>query len=124
MAVVESTRKTEASDDIRSADEGPRRASYEAYQALHFAYMILPLVAGLDKFLRLLVHWDVYLSPSLWNHLPITVPHFMLLVGVIEIGLGLLAAARPRLGAYLLMAWLWAIIVNLLTIRGFFDIAV
>jgi hypothetical protein len=47
----------------------------------------------------------------------------MLAVGVIEIAAGLLVAIWPRVGAYVVMLWLWGIIVNLLMIPGFYDIA-
>jgi hypothetical protein len=47
----------------------------------------------------------------------------MLAIGVIEIAAGLLVLARPHIGAYVVALWLWGIIVNLLLIPGFFDIA-
>jgi hypothetical protein len=37
----------------------------------------------------------------------------MLVVGVIGIVAGLIVAVKPRLGAHLVFAWLWAIIINL-----------
>jgi hypothetical protein len=36
---------------------------------------------------------------------------------------GLLVAVRPQLGAYLVVGWLAGIIVNLLLVPGFYDIA-
>ena len=47
----------------------------------------------------------------------------MLVVGVVEVVAGLLVAVRPRLGAYLVVGWLAGIIVNLLLIPGFYDVA-
>jgi hypothetical protein len=47
----------------------------------------------------------------------------MSLVGIIEIIVGLIVALRPRVGAWIVFAWLWAIIINLLTYSGFYDIA-
>jgi hypothetical protein len=47
----------------------------------------------------------------------------MSVVGVIEIAAGLLVALRPRIGAYIVMLWLWGIIANLLLIPGYYDIA-
>src|SRR4051812_29253846 len=107
--------------EIHSPEKPPlnqRRSSYEAYQVLHFLYMILPIVAGIDKFLRLLINWEVYVSTALWRSLPMTLHHFILCVGVVEIALGLLIAARPRLGGYAFMVWLWLVILNLLAIPG------
>ena len=47
----------------------------------------------------------------------------MMIVGVVEIVAGLLVAARPHLGAHVVAAWLAGIIVNLLTLGDFCDIA-
>jgi hypothetical protein len=49
----------------------------------------------------------------------------MNVVGVIEIAAGILVAAAPRIGAYVVAAWLAGIIVNLLTVDPptYYDIA-
>jgi hypothetical protein len=47
----------------------------------------------------------------------------MLAVGAIEIAAGILVAVRPRLGGYVVAAWLAGIIVNLLLVGDFLDIA-
>ena len=47
----------------------------------------------------------------------------MLVVGVIEIVAGIGVALRPRIFAYVVAAWLGLIIVNLLLIPGYFDVA-
>jgi hypothetical protein len=97
--------------------------AYQAYQILHAGFVIVPILAGIDKFLHLLTNWDVYLAPRIATLSPIGGHGLMLVVGVIEILAGLLVAFRPRIGAYVVMAWLLAIIVNLLLLPGFFDIA-
>lgn len=97
--------------------------AYQAYVVLHVGFAALPLVAGLDKFFHLLVDWDQYLAPQAVPFLPVTGHTFMLMVGAIEIVAGLLVAFRPRLGGYVVALWLWGIIVNLLMIPGFYDIA-
>jgi len=86
-------------------------------------FAVLPVVAGLDKFFHGLVNWDAYLAPRVEQLLPVSGHTFMLAVGVIEIAAGLLVAFRPRVGAYVVAGWLWGIIVNLLLIPGFYDIA-
>jgi uncharacterized membrane protein HdeD (DUF308 family) len=48
---------------------------------------------------------------------------FMLIVGVIEIVAGLLVFYKPRIGAYVVAIWLLGIIINLLLIPGYFDVA-
>ena len=97
--------------------------AYQAYQILHVAFVVAPLLAGLDKFFHFLVNWDMYVAPSIARMLPISVHNFMLLVGVIEVVAGVIVALRPRIGAYIVAAWLWAIIINLLMIPGYFDLA-
>jgi hypothetical protein len=97
--------------------------SDQAYQILHIAFTVAPLVAGLDKFFHLLVNWDQYLAPVVARLLPFPGHTFMLLVGVIEIVAALLVWWKPRLGAYVVMGWLWGIIINLLLIPGYYDVA-
>jgi hypothetical protein len=99
------------------------RPAYQSYLMLHVGFAALPVVAGFDKFFHLLVNWDQYLAPLATQILPVTGHTFMLAVGVIEIGAGLLVAFRPRIGAYVVALWLWGIIVNLLLIPGFYDVA-
>ena len=95
-----------------------------AYWPLRLTYGLVPLLAGLDKFFNLLADWPSYLSPRVASMLPVSVPTFMHVVGVVEMAVGLLVLTRfPRLGAYLAMGWLVLIAGNLL-IAGHFDIAV
>ena len=97
--------------------------SYQAYQILRTGFTVAPIVAGLDKFFHLLVNWDQYLPASINN---LTGGHgheFMLAAGVIEIVAGLGVAFKPRLFAYVVSAWLLLIVVNLLMIPGYFDVA-
>jgi hypothetical protein len=115
-------------NEVRSTDDlavsSPvARPAYQSYLILLIGFAALPIVAGVDKFLHLLVNWDQYLAPLATQILPIPGHTFMLAVGVIEIAAGLLVAIRPRIGAYIVALWLWGIIVNLLLIPGFFDIA-
>jgi len=99
------------------------RPAYQAYVVLHIGFAVLPIIAGLDKFFHLLVNWDMYLAPRVTELTGINAHNFMLAVGVIEVVAGLIVAVRPRIGAYIVMLWLWGIIVNLLLIPGFYDIA-
>jgi uncharacterized membrane protein YphA (DoxX/SURF4 family) len=97
--------------------------AYQAYLVLYIGFIVLPIVAGLDKFFGFLVNWDVYLAPIVTQTLNVSAHSFMLVVGVIEIVAGLLVAIRPSIGAYVVMLWLWGIIVNLMLMAGFYDIA-
>ncbi|WP_344136292.1 hypothetical protein [Pedococcus bigeumensis] len=100
-----------------------RDATYQAFMVLRAAFVVAPVVFGLDKFPNLLVQWDKYLAPVLSRPLPVTPHQAMYAVGVIEIVAGLLVAFHPRLGALVVTAWLGGIIVNLLLIPGYYDVA-
>ena len=97
--------------------------AYQAFRILQVAFVLAPIIAGADKFFGFLVNWDQYLAPLVANMLPVAPHTFMLAVGVIEIVAGLVVAVRPYYGGYLVAAWLWAIIGNLLMIPGYFDVA-
>ena len=100
----------------------PDRAR-QAFRILHVGFVVLPILAGLDKFFEVLVDWDRYLAPVATDVLPVSGHSFMLAVGVIEIAAGVLVAFRPRIGGYVVAVWLWAIILNLLVAGDYFDIA-
>src|ERR1051325_6529741 len=108
-----------------NASVGVRTQSpaYQAFQILHLAFVVAPILAGADKFFHVLVNWDQYLAPAIARMLPVPGHTFMLAVGVIEIVAGLLVAFMPRIGAWVVAAWLLGIIVNLLMIPGYFDVA-
>lgn len=97
--------------------------SYQAYLILRTGFTVAPIVAGLDKFFNLLVDWQQYL-PGFAKNLTGGHGHeLMLAVGVIEIVAGLGVAFKPRLFAYVVTAWLLLIVINLLMIPGYFDVA-
>ena len=94
------------------------------YRPLWLTYGLVPLLAGLDKFLNLLADWPKYLAPWVTNLLPVSAQTFMYAVGIIEIVVGLMVLTRwTRLGAWIAAAWLVLIALNLVTL-GSFDIAV
>jgi hypothetical protein len=97
--------------------------SYQAYQILHVAFTIAPIIAGLDKFVHFLVDWDMYLSPLVTRTLGVSASPFMMGVGVIEVIAGLLVAIAPRIGGWVVGLWLCGIVINLLTIPAYFDVA-
>jgi hypothetical protein len=99
------------------------RPSHQAYVILYIGFIVLPIVAGLDKFIDLLVPWEKYLAPLSTKVVPVAPHTFMMIVGVIEIVAGLIVVVRPQIGAYIVCPWLSAIIVNLLIIPGFYAIA-
>lgn len=96
---------------------------YQAFLLLRTAFTVAPILFGLDKFTNLLVDWQVYLAPWIDDIVPGTATQAMYAVGVVEIVAGLVVAVVPRFGGWLVAAWLAGIIVNLLSIPGFYDIA-
>ena len=119
---------------VRTTDDDPRyrrtevrtgtdRAVRPAYQILMFAYIALPVVAGIDKFYDRLVNWNDYLAPQVASHLPVTSQQFMRGAGVVEIAAGLLVALKPSVGGLVVALWLWGIVANLLVGGAHYDIA-
>jgi hypothetical protein len=97
--------------------------SYQAFQILHWGFVILPFISGIDKFFNLLARWRDYLSPAFAQISPLSPSATMMAAGVIEMIAAVVVAIRPRVGAYVVAAWLAGIIVNLLLLQGTLDIA-
>lgn len=98
--------------------------SERAFLLLRTVFTIAPIAFGLDKFVNLLTDdWAVYLAPWVNDLVPGTGHQAMLAVGVIEIVAGVVVAIAPRFGAPLVAVWLAGIIVNLVTMGEFYDIA-
>lgn len=106
-----------------TTDEKLRDPAYQAFFLLRTVFTIAPILFGLDKYFHVLVNWDRYVAPDVINHLPWTAHQLMYGVGAIEIVAGLVVAFWPRFGGYLVAAWLAGIIINLLLIPDFYDIA-
>ena len=94
-----------------------------AFQLLRTVFVIAPIAFGLDKFTNVLTDWTIYLAPWINDIVPGSAEQAMYAVGVIEIAAGLLVAVAPRIGGFVVAAWLLGIIVNLLTLGDFYDIA-
>jgi len=95
-----------------------------SYWALRVTYVLVPVLAGIDKFFNLLTNWSHYLSPAFAKIIPFSPSVFMRLVGIVEIIAGLIVLSRlTRVGAYIVMAWLICIAINLASM-GMFDVAV
>jgi uncharacterized membrane protein YphA (DoxX/SURF4 family) len=97
--------------------------AYQAFTLLRIVFTVAPILFGLDKFFDVLVDWEQYLAPWINDIVPGSASTAMHLVGVVEIAAGVLVFAKPRIGAYVVAAWLAGIIVNLLTYSGYYDIA-
>ena len=97
----------------------------QAFLLLRTAFVLAPILFGLDKFFNWMVDWPTYLAPWVNDIVPGSGQQAMYAVGVVEILAGLLVAVAPRLGAYVVAAWLAGIVVNLLTVDppSYYDIA-
>jgi hypothetical protein len=100
-----------------------RKHEHEAYRLLYAGFVAAPLIAGFDKFTDKLGNWDRYLADDVAEKLPIARHTFMQGVGLIEMGAGLLVAAKPKWGAYVVGAWLAGIVGNLWMKPEYRDIA-
>jgi hypothetical protein len=117
---ISGSSQTAFSTNVQTSVSSP---SYQAYKILRLGFILAPILAGLDKFFHYLVNWDQYL-PSFVNNLTGGHGHeLMLAVGVIEIVAGLGVWFKPKIFAYVVSAWLLLIVINLLMIPGYFDVA-
>jgi len=106
-----------------SATRGTDRAGREAFLILRAAFTVAPILFGLDKFANVMTDWPKYLASQFNDVVPGSAHQAMLAVGVIEVVAGLLVLWRPRIGAYVVALWLAGIIVNLLVLGGYGDVA-
>ncbi|MEE2521353.1 hypothetical protein V1639_06020 [Pseudarthrobacter sp. J75] len=97
--------------------------SRQAFLLLRTVFTVAPIVFGLDKFTNILTDWTIYLAPIATSVVPLPAQTLMYIVGVVEIVAGIAVALRPRFGSALVALWLLGIIINLLLLGGFYDIA-
>lgn len=95
----------------------------QAYLLLRTVFTVAPVIFGLDKFTNILADWPSYLAPVATAVVPVSAQSFMYGVGVVEIIAGIAVALRPRFGSLLVAAWLLGIIINLLVLGSFYDVA-
>jgi uncharacterized membrane protein YphA (DoxX/SURF4 family) len=98
-------------------------ADRQAFLLLRTVFTVAPILFGLDKFTNLLTDWTMYLAPVVTQVVPLPAQTIMYIVGVVEIIAGVMVALRPRFGSALVAAWLLGIIINLIILGGFYDVA-
>lgn len=108
---------------VSAADQLKSDPTFQAFWLLRIGFTVAPILFGLDKFAHVMTNWDKYLAPWVNNLVPGTAHQAMFVVGAIEIVAGLAVLIVPRFGGYLVAAWLLGIIVNLLSIGGYADVA-
>ena len=101
----------------------PNLGADRAFMLLRTVFTIAPIAFGLDKFFDILTNWEKYLAPWINDIVPGDAHQAMLTVGVIEIVAGIAVAVAPRYGALLVAGWLVGIIVNLVSMGEYYDIA-
>lgn len=115
LAIPQATATTAAADRHSPA--------YQAYLLLRTVFTVAPILFGIDKFFNVLTNWPGYLSHFVADITPGSPQTTMYMVGVIEIVAGIIVALRPRIGGYVVALWLAGIIINLLLVPGFYDVA-
>ena len=104
---------------VRRSMTGAARAQL----VLHVGYVILPAIAGADKFMYALTDWTKYLWPEIPRMTGIGPTLFMQIVGGIEVAAALLVLLVPRIGGYVVALWLMGIIANLILLGGYYDVS-
>jgi hypothetical protein len=101
------------------------RPAHQAFELLRMGFSALPIIAGVDKFFGVLASWDQYVALPVMQAVvaKMSVQAFLQIVGIVEIAAGVLVAVRPRLGAYVVAFWLFAIVINLLLLGAYYDVA-
>src|SRR3954453_4917915 len=100
-----------------------RDAGYQAFMLLRLTFTVAPILLGLDKFFNVMVDWTQYLAPWINDILPGNAHDGMHIVGVIEIVAGFVGGVKPRFGGPLVAACRFGIIINLLSLSGYYDVA-
>ena len=114
------TTTAQAGTSVQASGGAP---GHQAFVLLGTVFTVTPILFGLDKFTNILTDWTVYLAPVATSVVPVSAQTFMYGVGVVEIIAGIAVALWPRFGSLLVAAWLLGIIINLLILGSFYDVA-
>src|ERR671931_1722248 len=111
--------------DAAAARDAVGTAAHQAFWLLRIGFTVAPILFGLDKFFNWSVQWPDYLAGWINDIVPGSAQDFMYFVGGVEILAGILVLLAPRIGAFVVAAWLGGIVVNLLTKNPpeYYDIA-
>lgn len=101
-------------------DRVSREPTRDAFILLKIVFVVLPLLAGVDKFFYFLVDWSQYLSAVFGGYGDL----ILMIIGVVEMLVGIGVFFKPRIFAPLIGVWLALIIINLLILGTFYDVAV
>jgi hypothetical protein len=96
----------------------------QAFLLLRIGFTVAPILFGLDKFAEIMINdWPKYLATEFNDLIPGNAQDAMHIVGAVEVAAGLVVAVIPRFGGLLVAGWLGGIIVSLLLVGGYADIA-
>ncbi|WP_458781585.1 hypothetical protein [Arthrobacter sp. D3-16] len=115
--------KTTSALRTNASTTATRDPARQAFLLLRTVFTVAPIAFGLDKFTNILADWTIYLAPQATALVPLPAQTLMYVVGVVEIVAGIAVAVRPQFGSLLVAAWLGGIILNLLLLGAFFDVA-
>jgi hypothetical protein len=101
--------------DVRGT-RSMRNPAFQAYLVLRTAFVVAPILFGIDKFFNWMTYWPKYLWVGIPNAISVSPQHFMYGVGVIEVAAGLLVLLWPRVGSWVVAAWLAGIVTNLIIV--------
>lgn len=93
-------------------------------ELLKWTFVVLPIAAGLDKFIYLLVDWGTYFPDWLMAIVPFSLSTFVVIVGIIEIVAGVIVLIKTEVGAYIVCLWLTLIALALIISGNYLDVAV
>lgn len=126
-------RSSEAAPVVVAATRGEklRDPGYQAFLILRTAFVVAPILFGVDKFFNWMTYWPKYLWAGPPHWLGVSPLHFMYAVGVVEIAAGVLVVVLPRVAPFVVASWLAGIVTNLVIksisvgghTRVFWDIA-
>jgi len=121
MSTIAATLRPTAFPSVRLLRNDP---AAQAFLLLRIGFTVAPILFGLDKFAEVMISdWPKYLASEYNDLIPGSAEDAMHIVGVVEIVAGLVVAFVPRVGALLVAGWLGGIIVSLLLVGGYADIA-
>jgi uncharacterized membrane protein YphA (DoxX/SURF4 family) len=115
----------DAEPSIAPAERRVLIAAQQAFWLMRITFAVAPILFGIDKFYNWSVYWPDYLAGWVNRIIPGTGQQWMHVVGAVEIAAGVLVLIAPRIGAFVVAAWLAGIIINLLTKNPpqYYDIA-
>ncbi len=96
----------------------------QTFNLLKYTFVIVPIVAGADKFTNILTNWEQYINPSIAEMLPFSTSVFMMIVGIIEIVAGIIVLKKTEFGGYIVASWLTVIALTLLLGFNYVDVAI